>query len=216
MEMPAYRAPRWSAIGINLVEKVKVFIVDAGKVILAISIILWATASYGPATRTESALAEVRQKQVSNPLPEKEFQSRLDAVKLENSYIGIVGKTIEPIIKPLGYDWKIGIAIITSFAAREVFVGSMSTIYSVGKDEQDIDRLKVTLSKEVNYETGEKVYTLASGTSLMIFYAFAMQCMATFAVVKRETNSWKWPLIQMFYMGAMAYFGAWLTFLIMS
>lgn len=216
MEMPAYRAPRWSAIGINLVEKVKVFVMDAGKVILAISIILWATASYGPTTRTENALAEVRQSQQLNPVTEEEYQNRLDAVKLENSYIGIVGKAIEPVIKPLGYDWKIGIAIITSFAAREVFVGSMSTIYSVGKDEEDIESLKVTLSKEINHDTGQKVYTLAAGSSLMIFYAFAMQCMATFAVVKRETKSWKWPLIQVFYMGAMAYFGAWVTFMIMS
>lgn len=216
MEMPAYRSPRWNAIGLNLIEKVKVFVLDAGKVILAISIILWATASYGPSERTEKALAEVRLAQEVNPLSEDELESKLDAVKLENSYIGIVGKTIEPFIEPLGYDWKIGIAIITSFAAREVFVGSMSTIYSVGKDEEDVERLRATLAKEVNHETGEKIYTLASGTSLMIFYAFAMQCMATFAVVKRETKSWKWPMIQMIYMGLMAYFGAWLTFIIMS
>lgn len=216
LEMPAYRAPRWSAIGINLVEKVKVFILDAGKVILAVSVILWATASYGPQARIDKAIETAHQEQAVNPIPDEDFETKLEAVKLENSYIGIVGKSIEPVIRPLGYDWKIGIAIITSFAAREVFVGSMSTIYAVGRDNEDGEKLKEILAAETDHITGKKIYTTATGASLMIFYAFAMQCMATFAVVKRETKSWKWPLIQVFYMGVMAYLGAWITFLIFS
>ena len=138
------------------------------------------------------------------------------AIKLENSYIGILGKTIEPLIKPLGYDWKIGISLITSFAAREVFVGSMATIYSVGETTEQDTRLIEKMRTERDRETGELTYTLASGASLMVFYVYAMQCMATLAVVKRETRSWKWPLIQLIYMGVLAYLGAWLTFNLLS
>ena len=123
--------------------------------------------------------------------------------KLENSYAGILGKSIEPVITPLGYDWKIGIALITSFAAREVFVGTMATLYSVGGEKNNL-MLKQKMKEAVRPD-GTPVFTLATGLSLMIFYVFAMQCMSTLAVVKRETRTWKWPIIQFIYMTALAY-----------
>ena len=137
------------------------------------------------------------------------------AARLESSYIGIFGKAIEPAIRPLGYDWKIGISLITSFAAREVFVGSLATIYAVQDDGGENVRLIERLKNEKN-KHNVPVFTLASGVSLMIFYVFAMQCMATLAVVKRETNSWKWPLIQVVFMGFIAYFGALISFQLLS
>ncbi len=212
MEMPPYRFPKWGQVFIHLWEKVRIFIFDAGKVILAISIVLWALASYGPGDRIEKATAAVQIPVDPSDSESAEYEKAMNAVKIENSYIGILGHTIEPVIRPLGYDWKIGIALITSFAAREVFVGSMATIYSVGEnfdeDTSMIDRLKM----EKNALTGKPVYNLASGVSLMIFYVYAMQCMATFAVVKRETKSWKWPVIQIVYMAIMAYIAAFIVF----
>ncbi|MCC6601293.1 MAG: ferrous iron transport protein B [Crocinitomicaceae bacterium] len=212
MEMPVYRFPRWKQISIGLWEKTRVFIFDAGKIILAISVILWALASYGPPDRMDSAIKELDEAVQQGAISTDDYEKMQGTVKLENSFIGIVGHSIEPIIKPLGYDWKMGIALITSFAAREVFVGSMATIYSVGEDFENNRSLLDRMKEEKNPLTGERVYTFASGASLMIFYVFAMQCMATFAVVKRETNSWKWPLIQMTYMGILAYAGAFITF----
>jgi ferrous iron transport protein B len=209
LEMPSYKRPRWREVGINLLEKVRVFAWDAGRVIVAISILLWALASYGPSQRMQQAEQVV----LANTTGE-DVEHQLAAARLENSYIGILGHVIEPMIKPLGYDWKMGISLITSFAAREVFVGSMATIYSVGEDfDQDsalIDRLR----EERWSDTGAPVYTVASGLSLMVFYVYAMQCMATFAVVRRETKSWKWPIIQLVYMGVLAYLAALLTYIL--
>lgn len=216
MELPAYQLPRWKGVLITLWEKVRIFIVDAGKVILAISIILWALASTGPKERLERETAKVEMPSPNNGITQEEYDKQINAVKLENSYIGIIGHAIEPVIAPLGYDWKIGIALITSFAAREVFVGSMATIYSVGEDFEDDDSLLNRLKEETRPGTLEPVYNLASGVSLMVFYVFAMQCMATFAVVKRETKSWKWPIIQVVYMGVLAYVCAFITYQILS
>jgi len=213
LEMPSYKNPQFKNVGILVFEKVKVFIFDAGKIILAISIILWALASYGPSGRMQMAEQNVM-KMSSSELSVDEKDQLLASARLENSYIGIMGKSIEPVIKPLGYDWKIGISLITSFAAREVFVGSMATIFAV-KDGIDESTLIEKMRKELKAD-GTPVFTLASGASLMVFYVFAMQCMATLAVVKRETKSWKWPLIQVVYMGALAYFAAWITFIILS
>jgi ferrous iron transport protein B len=210
LEMPLYRMPRWKEVGINLLEKVRVFAWDAGRVIVAISIILWALASYGPSHRIEQA----EQVAVMQAMPGEEEQMKA-AARLENSYIGILGHAIEPVIKPLGYDWKMGISLITSFAAREVFVGSMATIYSVGEDFEENSALIDRLREERWSDSGKPVYTLASGMSLMVFYVYAMQCMATFAVVRRETKSWKWPIIQLVYMGVMAYIGAFVTYLLL-
>jgi ferrous iron transport protein B len=211
LEMPMYRMPRWKEVGINLVEKVRVFAWDAGRVIVAISIVLWALASYGPAHRMERAEEEVRLH--ANP---DEVEQLLAAARLENSYIGILGHTIEPVIKPLGYDWKMGISLITSFAAREVFVGSMATIYSVGEDFEENTALIDRLREERWSDTGKPVYTLASGLSLMVFYVYAMQCMATFAVVRRETKSWRWPIIQLVYMGILAYIAAFMIYQLLA
>jgi ferrous iron transport protein B len=216
MEMPTYQWPRWKAILILVKEKVQVFVFDAGKVILAISILLWVLCSYGPSQRMDLALSMVELPNAQNGKTEKIYEAEMEAVRLENSYIGIVGKAIEPSIKPLGYDWKIGISLLTSFAAREVFVGSMAAIYSVGEDFEEDSSLLDRMRNEKHVDTGLPVYTLASGVSLMVFYVFAMQCMSTLAVVKRETRSWKWPLIQLFYMGILAYVAAWISFVILS
>lgn len=216
LELPSYKLPRLKYVFISVWEKVRIFVFDAGKVILAISIVLWALASYGPSDRLLKAQKDVLVPLPSDTLAVVEFEQQMAAIKLENSYIGILGKTIEPLIKPLGYDWKIGISLITSFAAREVFVGSMATIYSVGETTEQDTRLIEKMRTERDRETGELTYTLASGASLMVFYVYAMQCMATLAVVKRETRSWKWPLIQLIYMGVLAYLGAWLTFNLLS
>lgn len=213
LELPDYKNPRWGNVFINVLEKVKIFILDAGKIILAISIILWFLASFGPDMKgAEHGLSKTRTYQ---SMSEKEQTIAMDACKLSNSYIGILGKGMEPIIAPLGYDWKIGISLITSFAAREVFVGSLATIYAVQDDGEEQTLLIDRMRNEVKAD-GSPVFTLASGVSLMVFYVFAMQCMATMAVVKRETNSWKWPLIQLVFMGGLAYLTAWLTFIILS
>ncbi len=212
MEMPSYKWPSWNQVFLHLWEKVRIFIFDAGKVILAISIVLWGLASYGPGDRIEHAIAAVQQPIESTADSQQQYDKQVNAVKLENSYIGILGHTIEPVIRPLGYDWKIGIALITSFAAREVFVGSMATIYSVGEDFEEDTTMLERLRAEKNPRTGEPTYNLASGMSLMIFYVYAMQCMATFAVVKRETKSWKWPLIQVAYMGVLAYIASFIVY----
>jgi ferrous iron transport protein B len=216
MELPSYKLPRMKYVFISVWEKVRIFVFDAGKVILAISIVLWALASYGPSERLEKAKAQIPMPVQSDSLAMADYDQQISAVKLENSYIGILGKGIEPLIQPLGYDWKIGISLITSFAAREVFVGSMATIYSVGDREDQDTRLIEKMRSEKDRMTGKPTYTLASGASLMVFYVYAMQCMATLAIVKRETRSWKWPLIQLAYMGVLAYLGAWLTFILLS
>jgi len=207
LEMPPYRMPRWKEVGINLFEKVRVFVWDAGRVIVGISILLWALASYGPAERMARAEQQIMVHGVG-----EEMEEKLASVRLENSYIGILGHAIEPVIKPLGYDWKMGISLITSFAAREVFVGSMAAIYSVGEDFEENNALLDRLREERWADTGAPVYTIASGLSLMVFYVYAMQCMATFAVVRRETKSWRWPIIQLAYMGVLAYLAAFITY----
>ena len=206
MEMPSYKIPDWKTVAYTIVEKVKVFLFDAGKIIIAISIILWFLSSFAPGNKFE----QIEKKWAGNEDAEMQIASE----KLEYSYAGIIGKSIEPAIKPLGFDWKIGISLITSFAAREVFVGTMSTIYSVGDD--DIQSIQTRLSDLKNPETGKAFFTPAVGISLMLFYAFAMQCMGTVAIVYRETNHWKWPVIQFLFMGAMAYFSSLLAFQLLS
>ncbi len=204
MELPTYKMPRWSNVGITMYEKSKAFVFEAGKIIFAISIILWVLASYGPGDYIQNAEQYVIEEQGSSaPLNAEDFEETVESFKLEHSYAGIFGKFIEPAIRPLGYDWKIGIALITSFAAREVFVGTMATIYSIGNVEDEAT-IKNRMKNEVD-SSGNPRYDLATGLSLLIFYAFAMQCMSTLAVVYRETKSWKWPVIQLFYMSGVAY-----------
>jgi ferrous iron transport protein B len=207
MEMPSYKIPDWRTVIYTIIEKVKVFLFDAGKVIIAISIILWFLSSYGPGNRFE----KIETKWAG----QENAETLIAAEKLEASYAGIIGKSIEPAIKPLGFDWKIGIALITSFAAREVFVGTMSTIYSVGSNS-NIQSIRERLESVKNPDTGKAFFTTAVGISLMLFYAFAMQCMSTLAIVRRETNSWKWPAVQFIYMGVLAYLSSFIAYQILS
>jgi ferrous iron transport protein B len=172
---------------------------------------LWVLASYGPGDKLQNAEKNVLESVANQRLTEEGLENRIAAYKLEHSYAGIIGKSIEPAIRPLGYDWKIGIALITSFAAREVFVGTLATIYSLGGTE-DETTVKERLRTEINPETGEPRYTPAVGFSLLVFYTFAMQCMSTLAVVKRETKGWKWPMIQLAYMTGLAYLSAFIVF----
>ena len=205
LELPVYRAPRWKNVLVTMINKAKIFVLDAGRVIMVISLILWALSTYGPPKKMESVSQHYDELIVQHPTQAQELTTQKQSELLQNSFAGILGRTIEPLIQPLGYDWKIGIALITSFAAREVFVGTMATIYSV-EGGKDADKSTLTQKMQrARKPDGNAVYTLASGVSLMIFYLLAMQCMSTLAVVKRETRSWKWPLIQLFYMTGLAY-----------
>ena len=217
LELPTYRSPRWKNIAITMAEKAKIFVLDAGKIIMIISLVLWGLSSYGPGERMQNVRNRYESMYiVSSPTEKKQLERKEQSDLLENSYAGIIGKSIEPAIAPLGYDWKIGIALVTSFAAREVFVGTMATLYSVGEsDGENNATLREKMSAAVNTK-GEKVYTLATGVSLMIFYLLAMQCMSTLAVVKRETKSWKWPIIQLLYMSGLAYLFSFIAFRLLS
>ena len=212
LELPVYRGPRWKNIFYTMVEKAKVFVFNAGKIIMVISLLLWVLSSYGPKERMKEASEKYETLAAKNPLQAGQFNKEKKTVLLENSYAGILGKAIEPIITPLGYDWKIGIALITSFAAREVFVGTMATLYSVGEDkDKDNTTLRQKMQAAVR-DDGTKVYNVATGLSLLVFYVLAMQCMSTLAVVKRETRSWKWPIIQLLYMTGLAYVMSWIVY----
>lgn len=215
VEMPNYKLPMFKNVAINVVEKTRAFIFGAGRIILAISVVLWFMASYGPGNKFNNAETILLSKKENSALPKTEFKNKLAAYKLENSYIGIMGKTIEPAISPLGYDWKIGIAIISSFAAREVFVGTLATIYSVGGNENE-ETIKSKMEAEINPETGDKVFNFASGISLLLFYAFALQCASTLAITKKETNTWKWPITQLVFMSGFAYLVALIAFQILK
>ncbi|MFM7595509.1 MAG: ferrous iron transporter B [Flavobacteriales bacterium] len=210
MEIPEFKRPLWRNIFLAVFEKIKVFTTEAGGIILAISIVLWALASYGPATQRHTAIQTLKKTNEYRHKSVQDQESMVNAVLLENSYIGIVGKGIEPVIKPIGYDWKIGIALITSFAAREVFVGSLSTIYANGGTGSS-NRLSERLKKQKNSD-GTLVFSMRTGISLMVFYVYAMQCLSTLAIVKRETKSWKWPIIQLVVFGFLAYFGGWICY----
>ena len=242
IEMPTYRLPLLKNVVYTVIEKTKSFVLGAGKIILAISIVLWFLGSNGYSDDFENAesivteriqneglstysknyiqnnVASYREsveaenlapsvlndsvKVLTEKLSERAIAQEIASYKLEHSYIGQAGKAFEPIVKPLGYDWKIGIAVLTSFAAREVFVGTLATIYSVGSDEEET--IKNRMAAELD-ESVKPLFNLASGISLMLFYAFAMQCMSTLAIVKRETNSWKWPMLQLGFMSVFAY-----------
>ncbi|MDA0177810.1 MULTISPECIES: ferrous iron transport protein B [Mesoflavibacter] len=210
VEMPNYKLPLFKNVGLTVLEKTKSFVFGAGKIILAISIILWVLASYGPGENFNNAEDIIKTEYASQNLSQDELDQKIASHKLEHSFIGLTGRAIEPVIRPLGYDWKIGIAIVSSFAAREVFVGTLATIYSVGNDDEDT--IKNRMAGEVNPILGGPLFNFASGISLLLFYAFAMQCMSTLAIVKRETNSWKWPVLQLVIMTSIAYITALLAF----
>jgi ferrous iron transport protein B len=202
MELPLYRVPQLKNLLLLVINKVNVFLKDAGKIILFISIVLWFLSTHGP-----GEYSKLKDNANSN--------ANTEQVLLEQSYAGRIGKCIEPVIKPLGFDWKMGIALITSFAAREVFVGTMATIYNA-HDDENTETLREKVKSERDSVTGAPTYTYATCWSLLVFYAFAMQCMSTIAIVKRETNSWKWALIQLAFMSFMAYFGSFLTYQILA
>ena len=216
MEMPVYRQPRWKNVGLTMFEKVKVFLFDSGKIILAVAVLLWVLASFSPNSTYEQTVQKMTPElnaaqTVHDSARVSEIENKLSSLKLEYSYAGIIGKSIEPMIQPLGFDWKIGISLITSFAAREVFVGTMATIYSVG-DTDDTKSVREKMSQAKNPVTNEPYYSSAVAISLMIFYAFAMQCMSTIAVVYRESKSWKIPLLQFIYMGVLAYVSSYVVY----
>jgi ferrous iron transport protein B len=204
MEMPPYKVPQGRNVALTIVEKVKSFVFQAGQIIIAISIVLWVLARFGPGDRKEQAIEKIKTERIAQNWDEETTERKMVAANLENSYIGIFGKAIEPAIAPLGYDWKIGIALISSLAAREVFVGTMATIYAVGDTESEFT-VKQHMAADINQDTGKPRYNFPVGISLLLFYALAMQCMSTLAVVYRETKGWKWPIIQFVYMSALAY-----------
>lgn len=213
VEMPNYKLPQIKNVAITVIEKTKSFVTEAGKIILAFSVLLWLLASFGPGDQFSQAQAIVTEAHLNQSLEDEVLESKIVAYRLEHSYIGILGKTMEPLIRPLGYDWKIGIALISSFAAREVFVGSLATIYSVGSEEEIPIKNRMMQEKRAN---GQPVFDFATGISLMLFYAFAMQCMSTLAIVKKETNSWRWPMLQLGFMTFIAYLASLSAYQILS
>ena len=216
LELPVYRQPRWKNILYTMVEKAKVFVFDAGKVIMIISLVLWAFSSFGPTEKRKNIEEKYAILIKNDPVNETRYQAEKSSVLLENSYAGIMGRSIEPVIRPLGYDWKIGIALITSFAAREVFIGTMATLYSVGENADENSETLRSKMHAAKRADGSPVYTTATGYSLLIFYLLAMQCMSTLAIVKRETGSWKWPIIQLIYMTGLAYLLSFIAYQLLS
>ena len=216
VEMPGYKIPMIKNVGLNVLEKTKAFVTGAGKIILALSVILWYLGSHGLSADFNNAEQIITQQNKSKTISAEEFENQVNAYKLENSYIGYIGKAIEPAIRPLGYDWKIGIAVVSSFAAREVFVGTLATIYSVGSHSEEETTIKNRMAAEVHPETGKKIFNFATGISLLLFYAFAMQCISTLAIVKKETNSWKWPMVQLVFMSGFAYITALIAYQILK
>jgi ferrous iron transport protein B len=211
IELPDYQTPHWRNVLFNVWSKVSAFVREAGKIILIISIALWFLASFGPPGRMDVAQKQAEARALLAELDVEQTADLVAAARMEASFAGLSGKLIEPLIRPLGFDWKIGIALITSFAAREVFVGTMATIYSIGSTE-DEQTIRQRMAEELNPDTGKPRYTLAVSLSLLLFYVFAMQCMSTMAVVRKETGTWKWPLIQFAFMTGLAYLASLVTY----
>lgn len=213
VEMPEYRLPSTKNVFLDVFNKTKSFVFDAGKIIVALSIILWFLASHGVSDEFQNAEAIVTEQHKDHELTEEDLETRITGFRVEHSLIGSAGKWIEPVIAPLGYDWKIGVAVLSSFAAREVFIGSLATIYNVGNEE--FDSIQTRMGKEKRPD-GSSVFDLPTGISILLFYVFAMQCISTLAIVKSETKSWKWPLVQLVFMTALAYFSAMAAYQILS
>lgn len=214
IEMPSYQWPQINNLVYTLFSKTKTFVFEAGKMIVAVSVIIWVLASYGPTDKFKNTEAYVTEQTIDQN--QTNLEDAITAYKLEHSYLGYLGKGIEPLIAPLGYDWKIGVGILSSFVAREVFVGTMASLYSVGSKQEDETTILERLKSAKNPKTGQPIYTFAVSLSLLMFYAFAMQCVSTIAIVKRETNSWKWPILQTIGMTGFAYIVALITFNIFS
>jgi ferrous iron transport protein B len=215
LEMPIYQWPRWRNVGMTLIEKGNAFVLGAGKIILIVSVALWFLSSFGPGNSFAQLESQYAAQMVDGELS-AELQHQFDRDKLEASYAGRIGKWMEPAIAPLGFDWKIGIALVTSFAAREVFVGTMATIYSLGGEDFEENTLREQMLADINPRTGLPLFDLATTFSLLLFYAFAMQCMSTLAITRRETRSWKWPALQFGYMTGLAYLASLLAYQLLS
>ena len=207
IELPEYQMPHWRNVLLTVWSKVRSFVREAGSIIIVISVVLWFLASYGPPGNMDRAAQAAATEAVNLGLDESAVQGAESAARLEASFAGILGKGLEPIIAPLGFDWKIGIALVTSFAAREVFVGTMATIYSIGGSD-DEQTIRARMAQELNPATGKPRYSIPVSLSLLLFYVFAMQCMSTVAVVRKETGGWKWPLVQLAFMTGIAYLGS--------
>jgi ferrous iron transport protein B len=214
IELPNYKIPFFRNVALNVYEKTKSFVIGAGQIIVLLSIILWFLGSHGFSNNFKNAESIIKTQNIG--LETTEIDNKIAAYQLENSYLGTMGKFIEPAIKPLGYDWKIGIGLIASFAAREVFVSTLSTIYSINSASEDTKKISERMKKEINEETKKPIYNFATGVSILLFYAFAMQCISTIAIVKKETNSWKYTLLQTVFMTLFAYFSAWLAYYLLS
>ncbi len=212
LELPTYRSPRWKNVGLTMWTKGLTFVTEAGKIILLISVILWGLSSYGPSEERIQITQNYQEKIQATPTEEETLTTEMNSELLRHSYAGLMGRAIEPAIRPLGFDWKMGIAIISSFAAREVFVGTMSVIYSVEGGADNISELQEKMKGEINPNTGQPLMSVATASSLLIFFVIAMQCMSTLAITKRETNSWKWPIIQFSYLTGLAYFASLITY----
>lgn len=211
LEMPIYRVPRWKNAFVSMYSKGKTFVLEAGKIILAISIVLWVLTTYGPGDAMEKVDEKYSTELENTPDP-SELNNQIKSEKLQHSYAGMLGKYMEPVIEPLGFDWKIGIAVVTSFAAREVFVGTISTIYGGGDEVEKISELQERMRKEINPKTGKPTINRANASSLLIFFVFALQCMSTVAIVKREMNSWRWAITQLVFMTGFAYVAGFITY----
>jgi len=204
IEMPTYKAPIMKNVLLNMYEKVVSYIVGAGKIILALSVILWFLGAHGPSATFDNAEEIITQRHKDDVLSDKQLADEIAGYQLENSYIGLIGKGVEPLFRPLGYDWKMSIAVLTSFAAREVFVGNLATLYNMGSEGEDDSKVIERMSKETRAD-GTPMFTFATGVSLLLFYAFAMQCLSTVGVTRKETNSWKWTVFQLLFMTGFAY-----------
>jgi ferrous iron transport protein B len=212
LELPIYRVPRWKNAFVNMYSKGKTFVLEAGKIILAISIVLWFLTNFGPSGKMAEIDSKYEKELIQAGDDNTDLINKINAEKIQVSYAGSLGRTIEPVLKPLGFDWKIGIAVVTSFAAREVFVATISTIYGSGEEVEKISELQTRLQHEINPDTGKPILNRANAASLLIFFVFALQCMSTIAIVKRETNGWKWPMIQLAFMTGFAYFASLITY----
>lgn len=214
IEMPSYKLPLFQNVFYTVWEKTKEFVVGAGKIILALSVILWFLGTHGPSDTFGQAETIITEKHINDNLTEEELADEIAGYQLETSYIGKIGHTIQPVFAPLGYDWKISIAVLTSFAAREVFVGNLATLYNIGSSGEDEEKIIGKMRAQVR-EDGSPMFTLGTGVSLLLFYAFAMQCISTIAITRKETNSWKWTFVQVVFMTALAYFSAMLAYQIL-
>ena len=214
IEMPSYKLPLFKNVFYTVWEKTKEFVLGAGKIILALSVILWFLGTHGPSETFGQAESIITEKHINDNLSEAQLADEIAGYQLETSYIGKIGQTIQPVFAPLGYDWKVSIAVLTSFAAREVFVGNLATLYNIGSSGEDEDMIIGKMRTQVR-EDGSPMFTLGTGVSLLLFYAFAMQCISTIAITRKETNSWKWTIVQVVFMTVLAYISAMLAYQIL-